>query len=267
MSNSRSIELSFATPRKLPRPSDLRGKVVVLDIAFGATAHGKMRVYAQKGAPIPEGWALDADGRPTTDAKRALLMCESTTALTKVRELKAATADAAVDAVVDAAADAGAGELGDRDHDLVDHARLLLLAAAGEPRTTADPDERAADVVLVGPQLEGAGDAQLRDGQTRSVQGDPGLGVGRGQGIGHAFFDAREAHARALGGFRLTSFCAVERPSDHPARSPNWRPLDGFWQSRGYRRHDGLACTLHWREVGDAEDTPHRLAFWSRPLP
>jgi LDH2 family malate/lactate/ureidoglycolate dehydrogenase len=44
----------------------------VLDIAFGATAHGKMRVYAQKGATLPEGWALDADGTPTTDAAKAL---------------------------------------------------------------------------------------------------------------------------------------------------------------------------------------------------
>lgn len=87
----------------------------------------------------------------------------------------------------------------------------------------------------------------------------------RGQGIGHAFFDARQAHARALGGFLLTCFCAVERPPDHPRRPPGWRPLDGFWQSRGYRRHDDLACTLHWREVGAAAETPHRLAFWSRP--
>jgi LDH2 family malate/lactate/ureidoglycolate dehydrogenase len=45
---------------------------LVLDIAFGATAHGKMRVYAQKGEPIPEGWAFDADGQPTTDAAAAL---------------------------------------------------------------------------------------------------------------------------------------------------------------------------------------------------
>ena len=33
----------------------------------------------------------------------------------------------------------------------------------------------------------------------------------RGRGIGHAFFDAREAHARALGGFDLTAFAAVDR--------------------------------------------------------
>jgi L-2-hydroxycarboxylate dehydrogenase (NAD+) len=45
---------------------------VVLDLAFGATAHGKIRVYAQKGEPIPEGWACDAEGRPTTDTAKAL---------------------------------------------------------------------------------------------------------------------------------------------------------------------------------------------------
>jgi len=45
---------------------------VVLDVAFGATAHGKIRVYHQKGRPIPEGWAFDRNGRATTDAAAAL---------------------------------------------------------------------------------------------------------------------------------------------------------------------------------------------------
>jgi LDH2 family malate/lactate/ureidoglycolate dehydrogenase len=45
---------------------------VVLDFAFGATAHGKIRVYHQKGAPIPEGWAFDRHGKPTTEAAEAL---------------------------------------------------------------------------------------------------------------------------------------------------------------------------------------------------
>src|SRR5207237_423919 len=45
---------------------------VILDIAFGATAHGKIRVYHQKGHLIPEGWAFDAEGHPTTDAAAAM---------------------------------------------------------------------------------------------------------------------------------------------------------------------------------------------------
>ena len=44
----------------------------VLDIALGATAHGKMRIYKQKNEPIPAGWAFDALGRPTTDIDAAL---------------------------------------------------------------------------------------------------------------------------------------------------------------------------------------------------
>ena len=36
-----SFELAFASPRKLPRPRDLRGSVVVLDIAFASEAGGK----------------------------------------------------------------------------------------------------------------------------------------------------------------------------------------------------------------------------------
>jgi LDH2 family malate/lactate/ureidoglycolate dehydrogenase len=44
----------------------------VLDLAFGATAHGKIRVYHQKGSPIPEGWAFDPDGHSTTDAVAAM---------------------------------------------------------------------------------------------------------------------------------------------------------------------------------------------------
>jgi LDH2 family malate/lactate/ureidoglycolate dehydrogenase len=45
---------------------------LVLDIAFGMTAHGKIRVYQQKGHPIPEGWATDRDGNPTTDPAAAI---------------------------------------------------------------------------------------------------------------------------------------------------------------------------------------------------
>ena len=45
---------------------------IVFDAAFSASSHGKIRVYHQKGFPIPEGWAFDAAGHPTTDAGAAL---------------------------------------------------------------------------------------------------------------------------------------------------------------------------------------------------
>lgn len=57
--------IGFAAP--------VHGRVpVVVDMALSAVARGKILTAAQKGEPIPEGWATDADGRPTTDAKAAL---------------------------------------------------------------------------------------------------------------------------------------------------------------------------------------------------
>ena len=57
--------LAVAIPAAEERP-------VVMDAAFSHSAHGKIRVYQQKGLPIPEGWAFDAEGRPTTEAAAAL---------------------------------------------------------------------------------------------------------------------------------------------------------------------------------------------------
>ncbi|MFC4169146.1 Ldh family oxidoreductase [Teichococcus aestuarii] len=45
---------------------------LVIDLALSAVARGRIAQAAQAGAPIPEGWALDAAGRPTTDARAAL---------------------------------------------------------------------------------------------------------------------------------------------------------------------------------------------------
>lgn len=45
---------------------------MVLDIANSGVARGKIYLARQKGLPIPEGWAIDADGAPTTDPARAI---------------------------------------------------------------------------------------------------------------------------------------------------------------------------------------------------
>ncbi len=45
---------------------------VVIDISLSKVARGKIMTAAQKDEPIPEGWALDADGNPTTNPHEAL---------------------------------------------------------------------------------------------------------------------------------------------------------------------------------------------------
>jgi uncharacterized oxidoreductase len=43
------------------------GPPIVLDIGTSVCAEGKVRVAFNKGEPAPEGWLLDAEGKPTTD--------------------------------------------------------------------------------------------------------------------------------------------------------------------------------------------------------
>ncbi|MCC6000086.1 MAG: GNAT family N-acetyltransferase [Pararhodobacter sp.] len=87
----------------------------------------------------------------------------------------------------------------------------------------------------------------------------------RGQGIGHRFFDLREAHARALGR-RHVAFCAVMRPDDHPARPAGYRPLDSFWRKRGYAPLPGVVARFGWCDIGDSDETRKPLQFWIRDM-
>jgi LDH2 family malate/lactate/ureidoglycolate dehydrogenase len=59
--------LAFAVPAGSEPP-------IVLDMACGVAAAGKIGVAAMKGEPIPLGWGLTADGQPTTDPNAATLV-------------------------------------------------------------------------------------------------------------------------------------------------------------------------------------------------
>ena len=57
--------IAFAAPVEGEAP-------IVVDLSLSKAARGKVMAAAQKGEPIPEGWAFDRDGQPTTDAAAAL---------------------------------------------------------------------------------------------------------------------------------------------------------------------------------------------------
>ena len=57
--------IAFAAPRQSEAP-------LVIDLSLSKVARGKVMVAAKQGESIPEGWALDRDGNPTTDAEAAL---------------------------------------------------------------------------------------------------------------------------------------------------------------------------------------------------
>ncbi len=87
----------------------------------------------------------------------------------------------------------------------------------------------------------------------------------RGSGIGVRFFEEREAQARRCGA-TVTTFCAVVRPENHPARPSGYVPLDVFWTKRGYSPAEGLICRIGWKEIGEAEESPKPMQFWMKRL-
>jgi (2R)-3-sulfolactate dehydrogenase (NADP+) len=52
-----------------PRANDAP---LVIDLSLTEVVRGKIMLHAERGEPIPLGWALDRDGNPTTDARAAL---------------------------------------------------------------------------------------------------------------------------------------------------------------------------------------------------
>lgn len=57
--------IAFAAPRA-------EGAPLVIDLSLSKVARGKVMAAKKQGRSIPEGWALDANGQPTTDPDAAL---------------------------------------------------------------------------------------------------------------------------------------------------------------------------------------------------
>ena len=57
--------IAFAAPETGAPP-------LVIDLSLSVVARGRIMAASKVGTPIPEDWALDADGNPTTDAAAAL---------------------------------------------------------------------------------------------------------------------------------------------------------------------------------------------------
>lgn len=87
----------------------------------------------------------------------------------------------------------------------------------------------------------------------------------RGHGIGHRFFDEREAQGRRLG-CKTSTFCAVVRPPDHPRAPADYVPLDAFWRRRGYEKAEGLTTTFTWKDIDTPGETAKTMQFWTKDL-
>ncbi len=150
-------------------------------------------------------------------------------------------------------------------------------------RTYIEAPDSVVVLVFDGPRVVGASTAVPLRHETEEVK-RPFLSAGidpatvfylgesvlakayRGQGLGVRFFDEREAHAREVGGFTWSAFCAVERAADHPRRPSHYVPLDRFWSKRGYAKRPDLTTTFSWQELDESGESPKAMTFWLKRM-
>ncbi len=87
-------------PVSIALPSD---PPIVLDMALSVVARGYIIEAARAGRPIPEGWGLDEEGRPTTDPHQVL----ASSLLSPIAGYKGSGLSIAIDAVLGALAGGG----------------------------------------------------------------------------------------------------------------------------------------------------------------
>jgi len=77
----------------------------------------------------------------------------------------------------------------------------------------------------------------------------------RGFGLGKAFFSFREAHAKkVIPNLKMTAFCAVDRPLDHPLKPLEYKPLDEFWSRQGYLKSESLLARYSWKDIDNKDE-------------
>lgn len=88
----------------------------------------------------------------------------------------------------------------------------------------------------------------------------------RGQGIGKKFFEERENFALTLPFIKYLSFCAVERPADHPLKPQNYKPLDSFWKQMGFHKAEEVKTSYNWKDRNDKVESSKTMQFWLKKI-
>lgn len=88
----------------------------------------------------------------------------------------------------------------------------------------------------------------------------------RGMGLGHRFFDEREAHARSFGHYKKACFFSVVRQDDHSAKPQQYHSNEAFWKKRGYSKIHSLQTLLEWPDIGQTESSPKKLICWMKNI-
>lgn len=152
-------------------PAD--GDAVILDMSTAATPMGRIHDFAERGQPIPLGWAIDADGRPTTDAVAA-----SRGSVSPFGGAKGYALGLALEALVGVLAGSAFGRdvrgtLDTHPSTKGDVLVVFSLDALGSPGSLAGLTAYLDDVRASGADVTTPGERARRDRATRTTSGVP----------------------------------------------------------------------------------------------
>ena len=88
----------------------------------------------------------------------------------------------------------------------------------------------------------------------------------RGRGIGHHFFDAREAHVAHFHAFKHICFCVPLQMESNEGRPNDFIPLHDFWRKRGYVPHPEMSIRLCKNKVEDSLGQESLMSFWIKDI-
>jgi len=88
----------------------------------------------------------------------------------------------------------------------------------------------------------------------------------RGRGIGHHFFDAREAHVAHFKKFKRICFCVPDCLEPEDIQPKDFVPLVDFWRKRGYIHHPEMKCYLNWKKIDKAHPSEQQMSFWIKEV-
>jgi (2R)-3-sulfolactate dehydrogenase (NADP+) len=172
--------VAFAAPVPGARP-------MVVDLSLSTVARGRIMAAAQRGEPIPEGWATDERGRPTTDARAALTGTMQPAGGAKGAAL-ALMVEVLAAGLTGATLAADAGSFFDAEGAPPGTGQLLLAVDPG----ALGGAEAAARIGALAAAFEGNGDARLPGRRRQEV-------AGRVRAEGIAVDGALMAEIEALG--------------------------------------------------------------------
>lgn len=88
----------------------------------------------------------------------------------------------------------------------------------------------------------------------------------RGRGIGHHFFDAREAHVQHYQKYEHICFYFLDKIEEIPSKPADYIPLFDFWRKRGYNHHPEITNKVHWKETGSLIPIERQVSFWIKNI-